>query len=45
MTVSLFEAFIVSSEPNLRQISRLLGDEVICRLFGLGGEMGLIDQK
>jgi hypothetical protein len=40
MTVSLSEAFIVSSEPSLQQISRLLGDEVTCRLFGIGGEMG-----
>jgi hypothetical protein len=40
MTVSLSEAFTVSSESILRLISCLLGDGVICRLFGLGGEMG-----
>jgi hypothetical protein len=40
MTVSLSEAFIVSSEPRLRLISRFLRDGVICQLFGLGSETG-----
>jgi hypothetical protein len=38
MTVSLPEAFFVSSESSLRLISCLLRDGVICQLFGLGGE-------
>jgi hypothetical protein len=40
MTVSLSEAFIVSSESRLRLISRFLFDGVICQLFGLGSETG-----
>jgi hypothetical protein len=40
MTVSLFEAFIVSAESNMRLVSSPLCDGVICRLFGRGGEMG-----
>jgi hypothetical protein len=40
MTISLCECFIVPSESSLRLISRLLYDEMIYRLFGLGGDTG-----
>jgi hypothetical protein len=40
MTVLLSEAFIVYSESNLPLISHFLCNIVICRLFGLGREMG-----
>jgi hypothetical protein len=40
MMISLFEPFISSPESSLRLMSCLLRDEMICRLFGLGGEMG-----
>jgi hypothetical protein len=42
MMISLSGAFIVSSESSLPLISCLLRDGAVCRLFGLGGEMGTV---
>jgi hypothetical protein len=42
ITVSLSEAFIVSSESSMRLISCFLRDRVIHRFFGLAGEMGTV---
>jgi hypothetical protein len=45
MKFSLVKTFIVSADSSLWLISCLLRDGVIFRLFELGGEMGLSDQK